>query len=180
MEFAARLGAIRRLVDPLVIGAEHVPHERAMLVGNHAVWALDTPFLMVELATRGYRVHGLGDRAHFKIPVWRDLATSMGVVPGTPEVCAELMRDGALIAVMPGGTREVMKTASQRYQLLWGERLGFARLAIEHGYPIVPYANVGPDDLVDFVADRDCPVLAGIAPAACPARPARACLHLVR
>jgi 1-acyl-sn-glycerol-3-phosphate acyltransferase len=63
------------------------------------------------------------------------------------------MRDRQTILVFPGGSREVNKRRGQQYQLLWRERIGFARLAIKHGYPIVPFAAVGADDMFDVIID---------------------------
>jgi 1-acyl-sn-glycerol-3-phosphate acyltransferase len=36
--------------------------------------------------------------------------------------------------------------------------MGFARLAIEHGHPIVPRAAVGADDMLDVTVDQNTPV----------------------
>ena len=36
---------------------------------------------------------------------------------------------------------------------MWKERLGLAKLAMAHGYPIVPFAAVGAEDMYDVVAD---------------------------
>jgi hypothetical protein len=33
------------------------------------------------------------------------------------------------------------------------ERIGFARLAIEQGYPIVPFAAIGADDMLDVIVE---------------------------
>jgi len=44
-------------------------------------------------------------------------------------------------------------SSTPRYELLWKERLGFARLAIKHGYPIIPCAAVGTEDMLDIVMD---------------------------
>jgi 1-acyl-sn-glycerol-3-phosphate acyltransferase len=68
------------------------------------------------------------------------------------------MRDRQTILVFPGGSREVFKRRGQSYQLLWRERVGFARLAIEYAYPIVPVAAVGAEDMLDVVADFNTPV----------------------
>jgi 1-acyl-sn-glycerol-3-phosphate acyltransferase len=65
------------------------------------------------------------------------------------------MSAGEPVLVFPGGAREVFKRRGQRYQFLWGNRLGFARMAIEHGYPVVPFAAVGGDDTYDAVLDTD-------------------------
>ncbi|MBB2989135.1 1-acyl-sn-glycerol-3-phosphate acyltransferase [Mycolicibacterium iranicum] len=97
----------------------------------------------------------LGNHAHFKLPRWRDLLSAVGVVPGTPATAEELMRRGETILVFPGGGREVAKRKGEKYQLLWENRMGFARLAVKHGYPIVPFATVGAEDSLDVVVDTD-------------------------
>jgi 1-acyl-sn-glycerol-3-phosphate acyltransferase len=57
----------------------------------------------------------------------------------------------------------VNQRRGQQYQLLWKERIGFARLAIEHGYPIVPIAAVGADDMLDVIVDRNTPIYGQLA-----------------
>jgi 1-acyl-sn-glycerol-3-phosphate acyltransferase len=41
--------------------------------------------------------------------------------------------------------------------------MGFAPLAIEHGYPIVPCAAAGADDMLDVIVDVDTPVYGRLA-----------------
>ena len=65
------------------------------------------------------------------------------------------MRAGESILVFPGGGREVFKHKGEKYRLIWKERMGFARLAIEHGYPIVPLAAVGAEECYDILVDSD-------------------------
>ena len=48
---------------------------------------------------------------------------------------------------------EPVKPRELRYQLLWGNRYGFVRLAIRHQVPLIPLACVGADDLFDFVGN---------------------------
>lgn len=45
---------------------------------------------------------------------------------------------------------------------MWKNRLGFARLAIQHGYPIVPFASVGAEHGIDIVLDNESPLLAPV------------------
>lgn len=40
-----------------------------------------------------------------------------------------------------------------RYELMWKERLGFARMAIKHRYPIIPCAAVGTEDMLEMIMD---------------------------
>jgi 1-acyl-sn-glycerol-3-phosphate acyltransferase len=83
-----------------------------------------------------------------------------GMVRGTRDNVRALMRGGQNVLVFPGGAREVNKRKGEKYQLMWKERLGFARLAIERDYPIVPFAAVGAEEMLDVVIDVNNPVLA--------------------
>lgn len=145
-----------------MIGIDRIPDRGALFVGNHTILGLiDVPFMMRELwLRRGILPRGLGDHAHYAVPLWRELLISGGMVRGTRENVRELMRRGEHVLVYPGGADEVLKGRGQRYRLLWKQRLGFARLAIESGYPIVPFAAVGGDDMFDVIADRETPGLA--------------------
>lgn len=143
---------------PVLIGLENVPARGPfMLVGNHQLLGMqDLPTLVRELdRQRGVRVRGLADRFHFSVPLWRDLLAGMGAVLGTRENCAALLAAGEPVLVFPGGAREVYKRRGQQYQLLWGDRAGFARMAIEAGCPVVPFAAVGAEDRFDVVLDMD-------------------------
>jgi 1-acyl-sn-glycerol-3-phosphate acyltransferase len=153
------------VIQPKLFGVERVPSSGGfLLVGNHTLLGLqDVPILVRELERRrGVRMRSLADHGHFAIPGWRDVLTSLGAVRGTRENCADLMRAGEPILVFPGGAREVFKRRGESYQLLWGDRLGFARMAIEYGYPVVPFAAVGGDDTYDVVLDADSRVAAPV------------------
>jgi len=160
---AAALAPMRWWTSPRFEGLEKIPHEgRVLLVGNHTVFGVvDVPLMVhgIHEAT-GRWVRGLGDHAHFRIPVWRDLLERFGTVPGTRAHCAALMRADEAVLVFPGGGREVMKRKGEAYRLLWKERIGFARLAIEHRCPIVPFAAVGAEDAYDILIDGDHPLRA--------------------
>jgi 1-acyl-sn-glycerol-3-phosphate acyltransferase len=156
------LAPFRRVAQPKVLGLGHIPHRGVLFVGNHSRYALlDLPVMMGELwARRRIVVRALGEHAHYAIPVWRDLLTMGGMVRGTRKNVRALMREGQSILVFPGGTGEVFKGRGQDYKLMWKERLGFARLAIEFGYPIVPFAAVGAEEMFHVVVDRDMPIAA--------------------
>lgn len=159
MELLCRIIAPwRYLTAPVFIGLDRIPDDRpAFYVGNHTLMGgLDVPLIMAELWERkGVVFHTLGDRIHFGLPGWRELVESFGVIEGSPENCRQAMREGKSIAVFPGGAREVMKRRSERYKLVWGDRVGFARMALETGYPVVPFASVGADDCFDILLDGD-------------------------
>jgi 1-acyl-sn-glycerol-3-phosphate acyltransferase len=135
-----------------------------LFVGNHTIYGLvDVPFMMAELwKQREIAVRGLGDHGHYAIPVWRNLLELGGMVRGTRENVRSLMSEGQNVLAFPGGADEVFKQRGERYRLKWKERLGFARLAIESGYPIVPFAMVGVEEMFDIVADDATPVVSQV------------------
>lgn len=150
--------AIRRLTRPHFQGFENFPLDRPVLmVGNHTMFGVfDTPILVDEIYKRtGVAVRAMVDRVHFHMPGWRELIQSYGVVKGSPDVFASLARHGEVMLVFPGGSRESSKRRDEKYQLVWGRRTGFARLAIEHGCTIVPFAQVGLEDVWRIVLDAD-------------------------
>lgn len=53
----------------------------------------------------------------------------MKVIPGTVQSCANVLKDGNLLAISPGGVYEAQ--FSHHYDLLWKKRLGFAKVALE-------------------------------------------------
>ena len=153
----ALIEPIRRITSPVFRGFEQLPeHGPMLLVGNHTLLGFyDVPLLYFELwDRRGIVVRALGDHAHFLLPVWSRMLEEFGVVDGTRENCGALMARGETILVFPGGAREVTKRKGEKYQLLWGSRLGFARMAIAHRCPIVPFAALGVEDSLDIPLRR--------------------------
>ena len=145
LEIAYRV--IKRLFNPLIQGAENLPDQPCLFVGNHSLFALDGwvlgPILQKEL---NRFVRGLGDKFLFGSPRVADYIVKRGAVMGHPDVCSALMKDGQDLIVFPGGAHEAVKPASEMYELQWKERYGFIKLAAKHGYTIMPFGLVGPDE----------------------------------
>jgi 1-acyl-sn-glycerol-3-phosphate acyltransferase len=154
------LEPLSHVTRPKLYGVERLPAEGSLLVGNHTIYGLlDVPFMVAEVwKRRRIAIRGLGEHAHYAVPIWRDLLTAGGMVRGTRNNVRALMRERQTILVFPGGAREVNKRRGQKYQLLWRERIGFARLAIEQGYPIVPVAAVGAEEMLDVLVDKSTPI----------------------
>lgn len=148
----------RRWFNPEFLGLWELDLTKpALFVGNHTLFGLtDAPLMIEHLYTQyGVMLRGLGDRGHFQVPVWGKFLEKHGMVLGDPEICATLMRAGQHILVFPGGAREVMRRRGEAYQLIWKQRAGFARLAIEHGYDIIPFGSVGPDESYRILVDAN-------------------------
>jgi 1-acyl-sn-glycerol-3-phosphate acyltransferase len=145
VEFAYQV--VKRLFNPMVTGAENIPSQPCLFVGNHSLFALDgaiiTPLFLKDL--RRFP-RAMGDRFLFTIPSVANILVKNGAVMGHPEVCTALMEDGQDILVFPGGAHEAVKPKSKLYELQWKERYGFVKLAAKHGYTIMPFGLVGPDE----------------------------------
>jgi len=134
--------------SPVLRGAENVDAQRpALFVGNHGLYGLiDSPLFVLELYRQtGVFPRALGDRLHFDVPGWGKLLTRWGAVEGTPANCTQLMESGQHVLVFPGGAREVAMRKDEIHKLVWKQRTGFARMAIQHGYDIIPFASAGCD-----------------------------------
>ncbi|MGO9977511.1 MAG: lysophospholipid acyltransferase family protein [Solirubrobacteraceae bacterium] len=158
---ARALGAAHRFLQPRLYGIQRIPNRGPfLLVGNHTLYGLqDVPSLVYEIErARGVFVRPLGDHLHFAIPIWRNLLCELGMVRGTRANCDALLQAEQGVMVFPGGAHEVFKGRGQHYQLMWRERVGFARLAVAHGCPIIPFAAVGADDTYTVLLDAAHPL----------------------
>lgn len=160
-EMRAMLSVLRPfepLARPVFHGFENLPRERPLLfVGNHTIYGiLDIPFLYAELYRRaGILLRGLGDHLHFEVPGWRDLLSRYGVVHGTRANCSRLMEQGECVLVFPGGAREVARRRGERNTLIWKQRIGFAKMALQHRCTVVPFSAIGIDDAFDILVDAN-------------------------
>ena len=141
------------LFDARFSGAARIPREgAALLVGNHACLGLDS-FAFTPLCIRdvGRMPRFLGERNLWRIPGVARFLTSVGAVPGTRDRAVALLERGQLVGVYPGGIDDSWKPASEAYRLQWGNRAGFARIALRAGVPILPIVGEGIDDLLTIV-----------------------------
>ena len=138
------------LFSPKVSGVSNVPSSPVLMVGNHSLFSLDVPLIQSSMLTEtGRFVRAMADKVLFKNPSTKSLILNMGGVLGNPVVGSSLMEKGKDLMVFPGGSYEVNKPIQERYTLKWKDRVGFVRLAAKHGYTILPFATVGPDEFYD-------------------------------
>ena len=149
---------IKRIFNPVQVNAENIPDTPCLFVGNHSLFALDGMVLgPTLLAEQGRFLRGLGDRFLWH-PATEQKLLEQGAVLGHPEVCAAMMENGRDLLVFPGGAFEATKAAADKYSLQWKERYGFVRLAAQHGYTIMPFAMIGPDEFYGHLLEgKDLP-----------------------
>ncbi len=146
------------LCRPYVDGLANLPRDgRFLLVGNHTQSGTEVFLISYYLRRElGVRVRPLAERGMGEARgLAKDLIAAYGGVVGHPETARELMRHNETVLVFPGGGREIGKFKGEEYRLRWEGRSGFARVAIESNYPIVPVGLVGGDDVYQSLFARD-------------------------
>lgn len=149
------LAPINFFLRPEAVGIEHISNETpGLYVSNHCLYGLEmAPLLNVVYRERKVFLRGLSDHFHFG-QLHGEILRIFGAVDGSRKNVDCLMKTNQNVLVYPGGGHEVLKPSNvPRYTLMWKERLGFARMAIKHGYPIVPCCSVGTEDMMDTIID---------------------------
>jgi len=130
-------------------GIEQVPAGRVLVVANHAgQLPFDGAMLGAALLLKADPpriARAMGEYWIPKLPWVSIAAARVGALVGTPSNCVHMLENGECVTVFPEGVRGMNKLYSQRYQLQrFG--MGFMRLALETGTPIVPVGIVGSEE----------------------------------
>ncbi len=135
-----------------VVGLDHIPeYGRVLIVMNHSLATYDMALLLNTIRTEKQRLpRTLIDRLFYKLPYAGDLMNSLGAVKGSQARAKRLLENEELVAVAPGGMKEALKPSSQRYRIIWEQRVGFVKLAMETQTPIIVAVCPKADDLYDI------------------------------
>lgn len=141
-----------------VYDVERLPAGRVLLVANHAG---QLPFDGAMLASAMLLeadpprvVRGMGEYFIPRLPFVGVAASRSGTMVGTPANCVHMLESDECVMVFPEGVRGISKTWRHRYELQrFG--LGFMRLALETGAPIVPVGIVGSEEQAPGLANLD-------------------------
>lgn len=139
----------RRYFRYQVEGFEHLRGGgAAVIVGYHGrPVAYDLCILLVEVYERlGYFPHAVVHGAAQQVRGLRWLSEGLGFVTGDGDAVQRAVARGEHLVVLPGGTREGCRSFRRRYQVDWGRRMGYLRVALKYGLPVVPVAARGVDD----------------------------------
>jgi 1-acyl-sn-glycerol-3-phosphate acyltransferase len=129
-----------------VKGLEHVPRQgRGVLVGMHRgfmPWdAVMTLHLLVRKTGRVPRF--LTHPGLLKFPFISNFVTKLGGVVACQESADRVLESGELLGVFPEGVQGAFTPYRRAYQLLGFGRNDFAKMALRHRAPILPYVTVG-------------------------------------
>jgi 1-acyl-sn-glycerol-3-phosphate acyltransferase len=154
---APLLWLYKRYFRVQLYGAEHVPGEgRVLVVSNHS-GQLPFDAAMIEVGLLVDKdpprvTRALVERWVPTLPFVSTFMARCGQIVGTPENCRRLLAADEALLVFPEGVRGLNKLFKDRYRLRkFG--LGFMRLALESGTPIVPCGVVGAEEQAPALAD---------------------------
>lgn len=132
-----------------VFGAENVPEGRVLLVANHSGQipidgAIVGATLFMDVEPPRF-MRAMVEKWTQTLPFVAAYFPRVGQVVGVPENAERLLLQGEALLVFPEGVRGISKPFAKRYRLeQFG--LGFMRLAIATGTPIVPVAIIGGEE----------------------------------
>ncbi len=154
---APLLWLYKRYFRVQLYGAEHVPAEgRVLVVSNHS-GQLPFDAAMIEVGLLVDKdpprlTRALIERWVPTLPFVSTFMARCGQIVGTPENCRRLLAADEALLVFPEGVRGLNKLFKERYRLRkFG--LGFMRLALESGAPVVPCGVVGAEEQAPALAD---------------------------
>ena len=136
-------------------GLEHIPRKgRAVLVGPHRgfiPWdAIMTLHLLVRETGRFPRF--LTHPGLLKFRFMARVLTRLGGVLANQENAGSLLESDQLVGIYPEGVQGAFALHRNAYQLQPSWRNTFARLALRHRAPIIPFVNVGSADSLPVFA----------------------------
>ncbi|KAM6445525.1 DGAT1/2-independent enzyme synthesizing storage lipids-like [Rhynochetos jubatus] len=119
-------------------GMENLPEGPGMLVYYHGAIPIDYLYFLSRLFLQKKRLClSVADNFVFRLPGLKLLLEVVGIMPGTREDCLIALKNGHLVSISPGGVREAL-FSDESYQLMWGNRKGFAQVALDAKVPIIP------------------------------------------
>lgn len=138
-----------------VVGLEHIPEGPVIIAVTHSLATYDIALLSCAIYEKYGRIpRPLADRFFFKWPYLAKLVEELGAKEGSSANAKELLEAGEIITVAPGGMREALRPSTERYQIRWEKRKGFARLAVETKTPVVLAVCPKADDLYDVYPSK--------------------------
>jgi 1-acyl-sn-glycerol-3-phosphate acyltransferase len=156
-----RVERVLRYFAPEVRHAERVPASGpALVVGNHSgyvyfpdLWA--TALAVVQRRGLDAPTFGLAYDLLFAMPGVESFLRRLGALPAGGRAAEAALRAGGAVLVYPGGDWEVCRPWTERNQVDFHGRLGFVRLALRTGVPVVPVVAHGSHHSVVVLSRGD-------------------------
>lgn len=133
-----------------------IPDEPCLIIGNHGFGGV----FDLNVISMSRAVESLTDRPLLYLVhqiAWTlgagRLVEAFGCKPACATNAADGFAAGQHVVVFPGGDVDAAKPWTKRNQIEFGGRAGYARLAMEHGVPIVPVVTAGAGESLFVISD---------------------------
>ena len=139
-----------------VFGLSNIPKSGSVIIAStHSLATYDLVLLMHHIYEKfGRFPRSLIDRAFYKMPMIGSFMEDLGCVVGDQDNARSILSNGEILCIAPGGMKESLRPRTRKYQIDWGSRKGFARLAIETSTPIILAACHSADDIFDVYESK--------------------------
>ncbi|KAF9528937.1 diacylglycerol acyltransferase-domain-containing protein [Crepidotus variabilis] len=129
---------------PYVFG--YHPHG---IIGMGALATFATEATGFSNAFPGIKPHLLTLASNFTMPFYRDILLALGVCSVSKESCSNILKSGpgSSITIVVGGAAESLSAHPGTADLTLRKRLGFIKVAIQHGADLVPVFSFGENDI---------------------------------
>ncbi|KAF9038596.1 diacylglycerol acyltransferase-domain-containing protein [Panaeolus papilionaceus] len=132
----------------------NLPADRPYVFGYHphgegALATFATEATGFSQAFPGIVPHLLTLTTNFQMPFYRDVLLALGVCSVSKQSCSNILKagPGSAITIVVGGAAESLSAHPGTADLTLRKRLGFIKLAIQHGADLVPVFSFGENDI---------------------------------
>ncbi|KAI1790256.1 DAGAT-domain-containing protein [Ganoderma leucocontextum] len=129
---------------PYVFG--YHPHG---IIGMGAICTFATESTGFSSAFPGIVPHLLTLTSNFRMPFYREIILAMGICSVSKQSCSNILKGGPgqAITIVVGGAAESLAAHPGTADLTLRKRLGFIKIAIQHGADLVPVFSFGENDI---------------------------------
>ncbi|CAE6455938.1 unnamed protein product [Rhizoctonia solani] len=104
----------------------------------------------------GISPHLLTLTSNFHVPFYRDILLHLGICSVSKRSCANILKRGAgeAICIVIGGAAESLSAHPGTADLTLKRRLGFVKIALQHGADLVPVFSFGENDIYEQLSNE--------------------------
>ncbi|KAI8996481.1 DAGAT-domain-containing protein [Trametes punicea] len=119
------------------------------IIGMGAICTFATESTGFSAAFPGIIPHLLTLATNFRVPFYRDIILAMGICSVSKQSCSNILKKGPgnSITIVVGGAAESLSAHPGTADLTLRKRLGFIKVAIQHGADLVPVFSFGENDI---------------------------------
>lgn len=147
-----------------IVKETELPADRPYLFGYHphgiigmgafATFATDATNFSQHFP--GINPHLLTLTSNFRVPFYRDILLHLGICSVSKRSCANILEQGpgSAICIVIGGAAESLSAHPGTADLTLKRRLGFVKIAMQHGADLVPVFSFGENDIYEQLSNE--------------------------